>query len=771
MSNTYVKSLETRIGLLEHMVNEIGFNAKTSKRKRFPKKTQTVAWSAMHRALCVDTLDPWKENRIRFYHPVFDDPNTPVLSLPFAWPVSSQGGFDDCGCNWVPPAGSTVVLFFENGHRGTPYYFGTVWQRDRGAGGSGFGFPVPEYSAVSAGHRGGYLVGPDDESQVFPQWNTESYNNFDTDSVDDFVHDTNAQQRMCYPNIYGWKTPEKHSIKLVDGNAKCDRRWKRIEIQSGCGNWMIFKDDHLHYGGQWAHPSCASAYAAGPSNSQDVSLCSTGSGDIFTDPQGNPIENGSPCQGKTSSSNIIGGHPSTPNDPPDGGTQYVNSQGGSNPYFKHQNECRPVAGPGTPQNNKIDLPQSGIQFLSISGHTMVMDDSVEEPQGKPTWERSLQAFDFGCNNKYLGVLYLKSATGHSFAMSDVEEDTGLRGDQNYIQLKSAAGNSIELNDHTVGQGGTATSTCQPCPPNYAGPLRGIHLESTSMHQINMVDYMNQQCSPCRKEGGDPTAAATKAFVQIISGYGLEMRFNDDNSQQQTQNQWIQITNPQCAQNSADDQCNTTRGPHFMRFQAQPQGTPGIVLLRAGGHAIRTTYDMDIVLVGDTQNNPSDKFTYVSRMRISATEKTDFRYAGDYHIFFAEQQIFLMAGRDCPPKPATKTTPAGKCNGPCLYPVVVGRCPWVCPLTGTIHWTEKALSERVFASAKNINCTTGEVIIPDGQPYPCTENTTTTSNTTSSGSGAGGAGGNVTTTTTTNIPRPTDEGGAAGGPPIRGPFSG
>jgi len=117
-----------------------------------------------------------------------------------------------------------------------------------------------------------------------------------------------------------------------------------------------------------------------------------------------------------------------------------------------------------------------------------------------------------------------------------------------------------------------------------------------------------------------------------------------------------------------------------------------VFLRAGGHAIRQTYDMDIVLVGDKEKNPSDKFTYVSKKRMSSTEDVDFRYSGQLHIFFAEKQILLMAGRDCPPKEG------GGCKGPCLYNVIVARCPVICPLTGILHWTEKAMSERVFASA-------------------------------------------------------------------------
>lgn len=671
---SYIDALKAKIDSLESMVNEMAIDVKSARRTKFPKKTQSASLHNLTRSLCVSTLDPLKENRVRFYHPILHGSDTPVKSLPFAKPISTMGGFDDCGLNWVPPAGSTLCMLFENGVRSQPYYIGTMWHRDRGPSGSKFGFPVPEFTAVSKDHRKGYLVGANDESQVLPPWNTESYNGKDFNSIREFVNNAEEQRRLTYPNIYGFKTPEKHMLKMVDGDAKCNRRWKRIEIQSGCGNWMIFKDDHIHYGGQWSHPSCPPSPGGA-----DIGPCSINKGDLpyFTDPHGKPIEKESSCNDP-----ILGGHPSTP----DPESKYYKSQTGANKYFKHQNECRPYKGPGTPQNNRCDLPQSGIQFLSIGGHTMVMDDSVEEPRGKPIWERSMEQFDFGCNDKFQGRLYMKSATGHSFTMSDIEEDTGLRGKKNYIELKTATGNKIQMNDETIGSPG-----CIPCPPNYAGPERGIHMQSTSNHQINMVDHMNKQCGPCRTEGGVPEAKATQAYVQIKSGYGLEMRYQDDNSQEETQNQWIQITHQQCVDPQNDPKCNKERGPHFLRFQGRPQGQPGVVMLRAGGHAIRQTYDMDIVLVGDKEKNPSDKFTYVSKMHIRATEQTDFRYAGELHILFAEKYILLMAGRDCPPPPGKK------CCGPCLYPVILGRCPQICPLTGFVHWTEMAMSERVFAS--------------------------------------------------------------------------
>lgn len=691
-TKAYLKSLQKRILSLESSINEMGIDAKVAHNKR--RKTQTVSYHSMTRALCIETNDAETSGRVRFYNPMFHDPETPIKALPWAEPVSAMGGFDDCGLVWTPPAGSTVCILFENGMREQPFYIGTTWHRSRGPAGRDFGFPVQEYFDVSNGHRKGYLVGADDESQVRPPWDTESYNSKNFDSTTEYTKDIDAQKKSTYPNIYGFKTPEKHMVKLVDGNAKCNRRDKRIEILSGNGNWILLKDDHLHYGGQWAHPSCPPSPGG-----DDISLCTTnnvgvsnGQSDVvYTDFLGKPIEKNNDCNDP-----VLLGKSSNPLQP--------NRQKGSNPFFKHKNECRPYKGPGTPQNNKCDLPQSGMQFLSISGNTMVFDDSVEEPRGKPIWERSMENFDFGCTDKYLGRIYIKTATGHGLEMSDIEDSTGVRSNKNYIQLLSAGGNKIQLNDHTQGSGDDSSA----CPPNYAGEDRGIHIQSTSNHQINLVDHMNQQCSPKRKEGGIPEAKATQAYMQFKSGSGLEMMFRDSNSQETTQSQYIQITNPQCCNPSTDENCNP-RGPHFLRFQGRPKGQPGVIFLRAGGHSVRSTYDMDVVLVGDKEKNPSDKFTYVSKNTVSSTEENEFRYAGQLHIMFAEQQILLMAGRDCKPSD-------GGCCSPCLYPIVLGKCPVICPLTGIVHWTEDALSDRVFASGKPEPC--GESCTGDQASKDC-----------------------------------------------------
>lgn len=759
-------ALQKRVYMLEEMLTKTSYENKASKKQRFRRKRQTAVYNGLTRAFCVETIDPWKQNRVRFYHPILHDPKAKILSYPFASPVSAMGGFDDCGLNWVPPAGSTLIVFFENGIRDAPFYIGTTWHRDRGPGGKNLPVATREWEKVWNGHRKGYISGPkgdpNDESQVLPPWNTESYNSRDLNDYVYFTHDPLERRRITFPNIYGFKTPEKHMLKMVDGDAKCNRRWKRIEILSGGGNWMMFKDDHLHYGGQWAHPSCSPVLssdskcvdwdwqeydekgnlvysvekwckeATPPKQNSGVGQCADSfvGRPYYSDIMGKPVEEPF-CEPKcrpagptqcslnaledSQQTDVVDeygneiayytkydfkGTP-TPGKPPYPPTEkWREFYEGKNPYFKHQNECRPYHGPKTPQNNRCSLPQTGIQFLSISGHTIVLDDSVEHPRGKPEWERSLQPFDYGCNNKYMGIFYMKSSTGHQITMSDIEKDVRMRGEQNYIEMRTGNGIYIQLNDHTVRNHAASKDPYadpgQSCPPDYAGRNRGIHMVTTSNHKIKMIDHLNEQCGPPRAEGGTPISKAKRGYIQIQSGYGLEMRFNDDFSQEQTQSQWIQILHPQCV-GEADSKCNSCespecRGPHIMRFQGRSKGRPGVVYLRAGGHSLRQTYDMDIVIVGDKEKNPSDKFTYVSKKCIYAVEDVHFRYSGELHIFFAEKQILLMAGRDCPPPPGKK------CKGPCLYNVIVARCPIICPLTGIIHWTEKAMSERVFASA-------------------------------------------------------------------------
>ena len=672
---------DERLSKLEESLSNVNkglaTTVKSTVEKNYNTIQQDVTLDGLYTALVVDTFDIWKQNRVRYFTPILQNPEkTKITQLPWAFPISTFGGFDDSGVNWVPPAGSTVCLIFEHGNRKAAYYLGTTWTRDRGPDGNKFGYSIPEWNKLYLGKRNNYFVGPDDGSQVFPPWNTESYNGYDINSTIDIDLNVNAARRMTFPNIYGFKTPEKHMLKMVDGDAKCNRKWKRMELMTGCGAWMCFKDDHLHYGGQWAFKDCSRGgstncvvNATDPNPSEDVTkqtftlteedlarqARSNPPFSYFNEGYSNAIQKekaGVPCDGEVTSGTVIGGHPDTPK-----GTKYGESQTGSNPYFKAKNECRPYRGPGTPQNNKCDLPQSGIQLLSISGHSFVMDDSVEEPRGIPDWERSLENFDFGCNDKYLGRSYWKSCTGHGITLNDVEEPSKVRNEKNGIEIKTALGNRMFLCDHT-------DSTC----PGLGGSERGVLIQSTSTHLFRMCDTTVDQKEPCRMEGGIPVANATEAYIQLRSGYGLEIFMADFNSQKETQQQFIQIFAPQ--------KDNIQRGPHIHLFQEAPEG-PGEIFLRAGGQYIHASYDETYEIVGEPDENPSDKLSYVTKDRACVTENVDLRF-NQYYENFSEKYAFILAGLgDC-------KTPDGQ-DTYCVAPVIVY-------LGGKIR-----LSDRVFAS--------------------------------------------------------------------------
>jgi len=672
-----IEKLTKRITSLENRLGNINYEMKGVVKSELVANSTVIEQPqmqfGMYTALCLETIDIWKQNRVRWYSPIFHDPKRPIKEYPWAKPVSSMGGFDDCGLTWVPPAGSTLCIVFENGNRQSAYYIGTAWHRNRGPDGNhNWGINIEEYYKVSEGHRRGYMVGPDDGSQVFPPWNTENYNGYDLNTVVDFAEKPEAQKLITYPNIYGFRTPEKHTIKMVDGDPKCNRKWKRFEIMSSCGNWIMLKDDHLHYAGQWANPQCGGTVSYGDTSC--VEGVTAGSDTGVPNPTAEQVANardiapkegekkentscdkGGPC-GSKSNDKIIGGHPSTSAE----GSTYKKSQVGSNPYFKHRQECRPYRGPKTPQNPTVDLPQSGIQFMSMSGHTFVMDDSVTEPFGDPIWERE---FDFGCTNLYEGRTYWQSATGHRIEMSDVELDCKpcVREDTNFIRILTATGNKIELNDHTV-------------PECEAGEKRGIHLQSTSNHTIDMVDETNKQCSPCKKDGGVPIPNANKAFVRIRTGYGLEMHFGDDFDQKSTQQQYIQILCPH------KDNC---RGPHIHRYQEAPAG-PGLVFLRVAGNYVVLTTDDHITIVGDIGqcSPPSSMIEIISKLKLVYTKDVYLNLTEKSHLFLAKEYILLLAGNECP-APGDESG-FGGCPAPILVYDICKGC--VC------------LSNRVIASS-------------------------------------------------------------------------
>lgn len=720
-----LNQLQDSVKYLKDWVSESSENLKkilSNSAKDLNSLQQPQMKYGMYTAICVDTLDPFKQGAVRCFSPLLHDPKeVQAEKLPWAMPISSQGGFDDSGCSWVPPAGSKLCLIFEAGNRERPFYLGTTWDRNRK---NGWGIAMPEYDKIHRGHRGGYMVGTRgvfeagtflvegenrdrvrDEEQVFPPWNTENYNGYDIDSIRDFENDPDAKNKITYPNIYGWKTPQKHMIKMVDGNYKCNMRWQRLEIKSAQGNHLIFKDDRLHPSPQWINKDC------GCDSSNDFSKCNN---------EDTPIEKPNECP-----TNTFGdAKPVPPKIMMIGGGGETNaSEGGSsksecaNPYFKHKSECRPYVGPGNPQNNKVDkttLPQSGIQLTSLSGHTFWMDDAVNEPKGSNEWEKSIGKFDYGCDEVYKGKTVWKSAHGHQIMMSDFEPDDQpkTRGPENFIRILTATGNRIELNDDTKGK------------TNRAGPRRGIELQSTSGHIIQMIDENNDQEVPERREGGVPVSKATNAFVKIKTGYGLEIMMADDNDQKDTQSQSIQLTVPQT------DACC---GPHLIRMQASDDC--GIIFVRAGGHYMCVSEGDHVTVVGSGQSSPNNGQDFQAEISQLESQISAARQAGDaaaasrlsqqlaqikmnnkefckggclgprnwflavsqhsvhwscnfyfnkaeIQAFLADRIILLMAGKDCPPPPDSESK---ECS-PCIGPVAV--------LLGN----RLVASDRVYASA-------------------------------------------------------------------------
>ena len=126
--------------------------------------------------------------------------------------------------------------------------------------------------------------------------------------------------------------------------------------------------------------------------------------------------------------------------------------------------------------------------------------------------------------------------------------------------------------------------------------------------------------------------------------------------------------------------NNERGPHILHFQEKPSG-PGLVFLRVGGDYVCSTYDNHITVVGDVEDNPSNKIVMVSDNYIEMTENL-YMNAADFHFFCANKVIILGAGLDLPPLCADDK---GGCNL-CLWPVLV--------LAGGVV----RASDRVFASA-------------------------------------------------------------------------
>lgn len=696
--------------------------SKIFKRKNRWEK-QKDRYFGIHLALCVDTRDPWKQNRVRYFSPVLDIPidngganvggqqrfTTTVDQLKWANPISSMGGFDDSGLCWVPPAGSTICILFQNANPNNAFYVGTTWVRERGPIGTDgeWNYPMPEFMKIFRGHRKGFMVGKNDESQNLPPWNTENYQGFDYDNDADLDLIPDASTKTTWPHMYGFKTPEKHRLTMDDGDPKCNRRYKRLEIQSSMGHYFLMKDDPYHYCGEWSNPKCNQAFISIVPDICSVSFLEVPDieyGQVRQIPLIYPCEQG-PDNCPTSPETVDGpaeleylgreflcsfiNPPSTITTMPVDCLSVLNripdwchnfNNTGRNKYQKHKQECYPFL------CGKCALIQSGIQLLSRSGHSFVMDDSVEEPRKRPEWERALEEFDYdGCTGNFKGRTYWESATGHFIEMNDTENQPKIRSISNGINIQSATGNQICLNDHSiVGDILEDGRTLQ-----YAGDMRGIHMKSTSNHELTFCDAGNKQGSGERHGCTQTGPWANKAFIKLRSGYGLQLTMSDAHDQKKTDQQYIQLLSPQTD--------NTERGPHMIHMQEKATG-PGQVFVRAGGDYIIQTYDQMVEVVGDEKDNPSNKLEFISKQKIISVKDVYYNKAKT-HVFWADDYIFLLAGKDCP---VDNVDDQGHYDGTttegtCVYPVVVATTQipeWFTAQTGL-----KA-SEHVFASARN-----------------------------------------------------------------------
>lgn len=734
-------TLENRIRKLEQMLYESFLhteNAITTERKQSQRvEVQDEGLMTFHTAMCVSTIDPLKQGRIRIYSPLLCDKDTPLNALPFASPISPFPGFDDSGAPWVPPAGTTVAIMFHNGNRNAPYYFGSIWTRHRGPDGQHMEFwdyGIKEYECLWDKRRNGYLVGRDDGDQNLPPWNTESYNGYDNDDLNNFYNDPSQFGSITYSNIRGMKTPEKLGIKFVDGDPKCNNRWKRLEIFSN-GNGILMKDDHLHPSGQWAF---------GQGN-QNINYCHTV--DVNDPSKEAPKE--WPCCGPNKTPQPCQTQTCDTVDTPDGCGPTNNQDTDSsvdrktvmaNPFFKRREEQKFYEGVNTPMKNKYDLDQSGMQFITSSGQEIILDDSVDQPTGVPTWNRE---FDFGCNDTFKGKIIIRSATGHEEVIDDSEDERKNRGSNNGIRFTTAWGNYLKGSDHTIKQG----DECE-CPPNIAGEDRGWEMGTTSTHLFKMCDKGLHQCGEPRKNGGVPRKQDKNTFegyVLLRSGYGLQLLMKDQDIQTETKDQFIQLLAPQTD--------NTERGPHMLVMQEAPE-EKGLVLLRAGGIYYVESYDESIEVVGVDEVNPANKITQVSDNYLIDTKGYFFSLA-DHQILVANKYAFLIAGQDCEvddPDASAQTaqdmsnadiaqaiasgqgvkTGRNQDGTPCIRQAIVAQDPWPCPFTGFVHFGVMEDQNKIVLDARS------------NRVFLSSESENNTSKSNSSGGGSGGSGLGPTT---------------------------
>lgn len=491
---------------------------------------QGRAWTPMplygvHLAICVDTRDPWKDNRIMIYCPVIHNlKNSSFLSestLDWASPCSPFGSIDDVGCCFIPPEGSTVLIMFEGGDRSSPYYIGSTWipaKADPETDEGDFSPSRERYRWGSGGQRNGDVKNGKINS-LFPPWNNESYYGDDlkpegTLTADETVgglninandtqniqvvgeleqtrtgvsgdgYSTQGWRSRDIPNIYGIKTPEKHFLQFVDGSFERERKlWgKRLVLQSSKGNILIFKDDN----DQTAEEIFEHQYW-----------------DSFND----------------------------------------SLSTGGQPFSKVGNL------------HSVELNHTGVQLQSLGGGRLIIDDKIQGDlsPNQNNWVNGFPSSPESGQLLYRTMVRLESHTEHRITLSDHNEiQTNIRSPRDGIFLSTACGHFIGMIDHTSLEGKADTD-------------RKIQIQSTSGHKLEMKDYQCSIQSPGTRAIGryagvgqrgyrddgvydspnskpDGQGLGERVCIKMTSGFGQFLLFEDGSNQQRPTEQYILLSN-------------------------------------------------------------------------------------------------------------------------------------------------------------------------------------------------------------------------------------
>src|ERR1035438_449874 len=86
-----IDELQLRIKTIEEKFKEMGYATKRIVQSEvsgyYTVDRQTELMQGLQIGLCVSTIDPLKQNRVRFYHPAFYQPDLSVKQLPFAFAI------------------------------------------------------------------------------------------------------------------------------------------------------------------------------------------------------------------------------------------------------------------------------------------------------------------------------------------------------------------------------------------------------------------------------------------------------------------------------------------------------------------------------------------------------------------------------------------------------------------------------------------------------------------------------------------------------------